>query len=154
VGRFSRHTAGIILRANGSSFRARQEYHGRREHPVFYWVMTQIWMCVAFLLILALYDFYRRWVESVRRREDSMGRRTTSSESRCRSFIFSFWFTERTSCQREYFFATARASYTVLNVCCCPNSIRHLSRASACHPIKPLQKNDGDHHDCYYPENH
>jgi hypothetical protein len=35
--------------------------YSRREHPIIFWVMTPIEICVAaFLLLLALYDFYRR----------------------------------------------------------------------------------------------
>ncbi|MGD0427036.1 MAG: hypothetical protein ABSC10_09965 [Candidatus Acidiferrales bacterium] len=33
----------------------------RREHPIYFWIMTPMLICVAaFLLLLALYDFYRR----------------------------------------------------------------------------------------------
>jgi hypothetical protein len=33
----------------------------RKEHPIFYWVMTPILMLIAALLVvLALYDIYRR----------------------------------------------------------------------------------------------
>jgi hypothetical protein len=33
----------------------------RREHPIFFWIMTPTLICVAaILLLLAFYDFYRR----------------------------------------------------------------------------------------------
>ena len=36
-------------------------HYSRKEHPIFYWVMTPILMLIAALLVvLALYDIYRR----------------------------------------------------------------------------------------------
>jgi hypothetical protein len=36
-------------------------YVSRQKHPIFFWIMTPILICVAaILLLLAFYDFYRR----------------------------------------------------------------------------------------------
>ena len=37
------------------------EFIWRKHHPIFYWIMTQLNLCIAAtLVLLALYDFYRR----------------------------------------------------------------------------------------------